>query len=65
MKPSLIGLAAIGTTNAVCIGGGLALGWVADNHLGTAPVLTLVGLLVGVAAGVAATVAEVKTFLQP
>jgi F0F1-type ATP synthase assembly protein I len=52
--------AGIGMLNAVCLLGGLAVGWALDRALGTLPVFLLVGLLAGAALGVLATRSELR-----
>jgi F0F1-type ATP synthase assembly protein I len=54
--------AGIGLLNAICLLGGLGLGWFADHELGTLPLFMLVGLIGGIAAGVAATRSEFKRY---
>jgi F0F1-type ATP synthase assembly protein I len=55
--------AAMGTTVAVCVGAGVVLGIVADDHLHTSPALLVVGLLLGAAAAVGTVVAQVRRYL--
>jgi F0F1-type ATP synthase assembly protein I len=61
--PSLFDLLAMGVTSALLIGGGLGLGLLLDDHLGTGPLFTFVGLGLGIAMAVAATVREVRSHL--
>lgn len=58
-----VDLLSIGLINAVLVGGGMGLGWVVDDRLGTQPIWTLVGILAGVLLGVVATVRLIRTFL--
>lgn len=52
--PSMSDLLALGLTMAILVGGGLGLGLLVDDWLGTSPIATLVGLAIGVVlAGVA------------
>jgi F0F1-type ATP synthase assembly protein I len=52
--PSMADLLALGLTMAILVGGGLALGLLVDDWLGSSPIGTLVGLALGVVlAGVA------------
>jgi len=46
--PRLRDLAGIGGTIALMVAGGLGLGWLLDDQVGTSPLLTLIGLAVGV-----------------
>lgn len=62
-KPSPWGLVAIGTMIAICVGGGMAIGWLADDHFGTKPTLTLVGLAVGLLAAIVGAVVEIRRYL--
>jgi F0F1-type ATP synthase assembly protein I len=46
--PSISDLLALGLTMAILVGGGLGLGLVVDNWLGSSPIATLVGLALGI-----------------
>lgn len=48
-EPAALDLMATGITMALLVGGGLGLGWLVDDWLGSSPVATLVGLALGVA----------------
>lgn len=61
---SLATLAGLGLVNAVCVGGGLALGHYLDGVWGTAPVMVLVGMTTGLLLGVVGSVLEVRRHLQ-
>lgn len=43
---------------------GLGLGWLADQHLGSTPAFTFVGVVLGIAAGVAGTYRIYRDFLH-
>lgn len=46
--PELFDLLTLGLTMAILVTGGLGLGWLVDDWLGTSPVATFVGLALGV-----------------
>jgi len=52
----------LGILNAVLWLGGGALGWLADQALGTLPLFLMVGILVGAALGVMVTRAEWRKY---
>ena len=58
--PNIMAYAGLGLLNAICVLGGLALGWAVDSALNTVPLFMMVGLIFGVAAGVVVTRAELK-----
>ncbi|MBO0869924.1 MAG: AtpZ/AtpI family protein, partial [Micromonosporaceae bacterium] len=51
-QPSAWDLLSLGAANAVCIVGGLGIGWLVDRIAGTAPIFLFVGLVLGIAAGI-------------
>lgn len=55
--------AQLGMVNALCVLGGMGLGWLVDSLVHTLPLFLLLGLVLGVAAGVAATWEEIKDYL--
>jgi hypothetical protein len=61
---SLGALASLGLANAVCVGGGLALGHYLDGLWDTAPVMVLVGMAAGLLLGVVGSVLEFRRYLQ-
>ena len=61
---SLASLAGLGLANAVCVGGGLALGHYLDGVWDTAPVMVLVGMAAGLLLGVVGSVLEIRRYLQ-
>ncbi|HWE54483.1 MAG TPA: AtpZ/AtpI family protein [Acidimicrobiales bacterium] len=61
-SPGIMEFAGLGLMNAVCLGGGLVVGWLVDRSLGTLPLFMFVGLLLGIVAGVLATRASWKRF---
>ena len=63
--PGPMAYAGIGMTNAVCLMGGGALGWLLDRALATLPLFLLVGLVAGAALGVLATRAELRRYGGP
>ena len=54
--------AGLGILNAVCLLGGLALGWLLDSVAGTLPLFLMLGLVGGAALGVVATRAELRRY---
>ncbi len=52
--------AGLGMLNAVCLLGGLGVGWFVDEALGTLPIFMMVGLVVGIVVGVLATRSELR-----
>jgi hypothetical protein len=60
--PGIMVFAGLGLLNALCLLGGIGLGWLVDSALGTLPIFLFVGLLVGVACGVVATRRELKRY---
>jgi F0F1-type ATP synthase assembly protein I len=54
--------AQLGMVNALCVLGGMGLGWLVDSLVHTLPLFLFVGLVAGVAAGVAATRRELKDY---
>jgi hypothetical protein len=54
--------AGIGMLNAICLLGGLALGWLVDSAAGTLPLFLFLGLACGAGLGVAATRAEMRRY---
>ena len=61
---SLATLAGLGLANAVCVGGGLALGHYLDGVWDTAPVMVLIGMTAGLLLGVVGSVLEIRRYLQ-
>jgi F0F1-type ATP synthase assembly protein I len=61
-QPGIMAFAGIGLLNAICLGGGLVVGWLIDRALGTLPLFLLLGLVAGIALGVLATRAEWKRY---
>ena len=61
--PGAVAFVGMGISVASCVAVGVALGVVADDHLHTAPLFLLVGLLAGVGAAVASVVAQVRRYL--
>ncbi|MGI8492878.1 MAG: hypothetical protein ACR2KC_05695 [Acidimicrobiales bacterium] len=59
-QPGIMVFAGLGMLNALCLGLGLGLGWLADQALGTLPLFMLVGMVAGIALGVVGTRAELK-----
>jgi hypothetical protein len=60
--PGIMVFAGLGLLNAVCLLGGLALGWLVDRELHTLPLFMLVGLAAGITLGVIATRSELKRY---
>ena len=54
--------AGLGVLNAVCLLGGLALGWLVDRELHTLPLFMLIGLVAGITLGAIATRSELKRY---
>lgn len=63
--PGIMEFAGLGLLNAVCLLGGLGIGYLLDDSLGTLPTFMMVGLLVGIAVGAVATRAELRRFREP
>ena len=61
-RPGIMAFAGLGVLNALCLGAGMTLGWLADQALGTLPLFLLVGLVAGIALGVVATRSELKKY---
>jgi F0F1-type ATP synthase assembly protein I len=61
-RPSIMAFAGLGLLNALCLGGGLAIGWFVDQALGTLPLFLFIGLIGGIVMGVVATRAELKRY---
>jgi len=57
-------LLGLGVFNALCVAGGLGLGWFADREIGSHPIGTIVGLLAGLGAGVVGTWAQLKRYID-
>lgn len=49
--PGLRTLAGLGSTIALCVLIGLAIGWLVDSRAGTTPLFIFVGLVLGIVAG--------------
>jgi len=60
--PGPMAYAGLGMLNAVCLLGGCALGWLADQALGTLPLFLFLGLVGGAALGVLGTRAELRRY---
>ena len=60
--PGIMAFAGIGLLNAVCLLGGLGLGWIVDRALHTLPLFMLLGLVAGITLGVIATRSEWKRY---
>jgi F0F1-type ATP synthase assembly protein I len=60
--PGIMVFAGFGLLNAVCLLGGLALGWVVDRALHTLPLFMFIGLAAGITLGVIATRRELKRY---
>ncbi len=58
--PDIMQFAGLGLLNALCLLGGMALGWLLDSVLHTLPLFMMVGLILGVLAGAMATRTELK-----
>ena len=54
----------LGAANAVCVVGGLGIGWFVDRLAGTQPIFLFVGLVLGVAAGVMFSYSKLRRFLS-
>jgi F0F1-type ATP synthase assembly protein I len=54
--------AGLGMLNALCLLGGIGLGWLLDDVLGTVPLFLFLGLILGIVVGVVATRAELRRF---
>jgi F0F1-type ATP synthase assembly protein I len=63
MPPSALDLMTLGVTMALLVGGGLGLGLLVDDWLGSSPVATLVGLGVGVALAAVALWQRARRYL--
>lgn len=61
--PGAVALLSIGLTAGICVGGGIALGVVADNLWHGSPWGLIFGLLLGVLVGVASTVKLIQRWL--
>ena len=53
----------MGLASALSVGGGVGIGFLLDDWLGSTPVLTFVGLAGGVALAIALTVREARKYL--
>jgi hypothetical protein len=60
--PGPLAFAGIGILNALCLLGGLALGWLADSAAGTLPLFLMTGLVCGAVLGVAVTRSELRRY---
>jgi hypothetical protein len=60
--PGILAFAGLGLLNALCLMGGLGIGWLIDRALGTLPLFLFLGLIAGIASGVLATRAEWKRY---
>jgi len=60
--PGIMAFAGLGLANAMCLVGGLVVGWLVDRALGTLPLFLFLGLLAGIALGVLLTRAEWKRY---
>lgn len=63
-SPGLLDLLSLGLVSGVCVAAGAGIGWGLDALLGTAPILTAVGLLLGVAAAVVGTWSLARRMLK-
>ncbi len=63
-SPSPFVLFGLGGANAACWLVGFAVGWLIDDHVGTTPLFTILGLLVGVTLGAMSTYKEVRRYLR-
>jgi F0F1-type ATP synthase assembly protein I len=61
-SPGIMAFAGLGLANAMCLVGGLVVGWLIDRALGTLPLFLFLGLFAGIALGVLATRAEWKRY---
>ncbi|MHB1786767.1 MAG: AtpZ/AtpI family protein [Acidimicrobiales bacterium] len=59
----MIDLLSMGLASALSVGGGVGLGFLVDNWLGSSPLLTFLGLALGVVLAVAVTVREARKYL--
>ncbi|HSV67715.1 MAG TPA: AtpZ/AtpI family protein [Mycobacteriales bacterium] len=57
-------LLGVGSAIALCLLGGMALGWFVDGRLHTFPVFVLVGLALGIAGGCVYAYVEIREFLR-
>ncbi|MHB1488405.1 MAG: AtpZ/AtpI family protein, partial [Acidimicrobiales bacterium] len=62
-SPRVIDLLSMGLASALSVGGGVGLGFLVDNWLGSSPLLTFLGLALGVVLAVAVTVREARKYL--
>ncbi len=63
-QPSAWDLLTLGATNAVCVVGGIGIGWLVDHAAGTLPVFILVGLGLGIVAGCLITYRRIRPYLS-
>lgn len=62
-SPRVIDLLSMGLASALAVGGGVGLGFLVDEWLGSSPLLTFVGLALGVVLAVVLTVREARKYL--
>lgn len=62
-RPSGFDLLSIGVMNALLVGGGTIVGWLADERLGTGPLWVMIGLLAGIVAGLLASAHQIRKYL--
>ena len=58
------GLLGLGLANAGCLGVGLLLGHLADQHFESAPAGVLVGMASGIVLGILGSVFEIRRYLD-
>ncbi len=63
-QPSAWELVTLGTANAVCVVGGIGLGWLVDHFAGTLPVFILLGLALGIVAACMITYRRIRPYLS-
>ena len=63
-QPTAWELVTLGTSIAVCVVGGIGLGWLVDHLAGTLPVFILVGLCLGIAAGCLIAYRRIRPYLS-
>jgi F0F1-type ATP synthase assembly protein I len=62
--PSVVTLLGVGSMFGVCIGLGAFLGVLADDALGTSPLLALLGVLVGIFVGAASAYQVIRPYTR-
>lgn len=63
-QPGVWELLTLGATNAVCVVGGMGIGWLVDHAVGTTPVFIFVGLGLGVVAGCLISYNKIRHYLS-